>query len=265
MTVVTCKLMGGLGNQLFQIFAVINYALKYGKEFCFDTSQKTLNIGKSRETYWDTFLSALKPHNITGDIKTVFFEEDFKYHPIPDTPDSICLFGYFQSPKYFIDHYDDICAYLGINSGSMVDTADVALHFRIDDYAKLNSVHPVLPVNYYINALKYIISKDPNVRNVTIIYQPCDLDKVMDRVRQLKDEFPTLNFNMVSAGLKDWEQLMFMSRHKHKIIANSTFSWWGAYFNQSSGMVCYPDIWFGPKSDADTSDLFPNDWHRICF
>jgi len=55
--------------------------------------------------------------------------------------------------------------------------------------------------------------------------------------------------------------MLLMSVCDHTIIANSTFSWWGAYFNQNPGkMVCYPDTWFGPALKHDTRDLCPTDW-----
>jgi len=55
-----------------------------------------------------------------------------------------------------------------------------------------------------------------------------------------------------------------MSCCDHNIIANSTFSWWGAYFNNNKEkIVCYPDKWFGPKNaNLNTKDLFPENW--IC-
>jgi hypothetical protein len=50
----------------------------------------------------------------------------------------------------------------------------------------------------------------------------------------------------------------------NNIIANSTFSWWGAYLNNNpEKIVCYPDQWFGPRAGHDTSDLFPKDWIKI--
>jgi len=58
-----------------------------------------------------------------------------------------------------------------------------------------------------------------------------------------------------------------MSCCQHNIIANSSFSWWAAYFNTNPNkIICYPEKWFGPQlSQHNTKDLFPPSWHKISF
>ena len=66
-------------------------------------------------------------------------------------------------------------------------------------------------------------------------------------------------------GLNDRESLQLMSKCKHNIIANSSFSWWGAYLNENvNKIVCCPDKWFGPAMHHnDIGDLIPNQWRRM--
>ena len=73
-----------------------------------------------------------------------------------------------------------------------------------------------------------------------------------------------LTFVRANPLLEDWEQMLLMSLCNYNIIANSTFSWWGAYLNTNiCKIVCYPDKWFMPEANKDTNDLFLDDWVQI--
>ena len=85
-------------------------------------------------------------------------------------------------------------------------------------------------------------------------------------IKQLKDavgegcEFTEVD----TEAFDDWQQMLIMSCCQHNIIANSTFSWWGAYFNSNpEKIVCTPAEWFGPKIDIKMKDLLPEEWTKI--
>jgi hypothetical protein len=144
----------------------------------------------------------------------------------------------------------------------------ISMHFRLGDYKKLPGFYPILPVEYYKNALLYIVEELPNhlLHKLQVLYfcEEGDHDDVIKTIKQLQQLFPTIVFERASNEIHDWEQMIVMSLCQYNIIANSTFSWWGAYLNTNvCKIVCYPDIWFGPKISHDTTTLFPEDWISI--
>lgn len=276
---ITCNLMGGLGNQIFQIFATISYAIKSRNQFKF-LNVEQLGGGSStiRYTFWNTFFSNLKPFLINElPTLTVIKEEGFSYNEIPvNTNKDIMLFGYFQSYKYFNDNYDTICRMINIDKlketllqklnftpGFLDNT--ISMHFRIGDYKKIQHVHPLATYEYYEGALSHIQQLKPD-KNFTILYfcEDDDIIDVLETINRLREKFPQYEFIRGDNTLQDWEQMLLMSLCHHNIIANSSFSWWGAYFNSNPDkIVCYPSVWFGEVTSHNTKDLCPNEWTKI--
>ena len=105
---ITCNIMGGLGNQLFQIFATIAYALNQSEPFLFTYAKM---FGK-RPAYWDTFLYPLRKFTTLNRIQGVVLrEKGFHYEELPSNSNKLnnaILYGYFQSEKYFQEHVEEI-------------------------------------------------------------------------------------------------------------------------------------------------------------
>ena len=164
---VSCNIKGGLGNQLFQIFATLAYGMRTGRKvrFCFMDK-----IG-NRAGYWHSFLKGLKGYEISQNdflylfhysFKTKFHQEpSYAYSEIPEYPqyNNVLLDGYYQSRNYFAGYEKEIVNLLwekGGVVGRMVGVSNsprIGMHFRIGDYKAIQHCHPVMATSYYVKAL----------------------------------------------------------------------------------------------------------------
>ena len=282
---ISSKLCGGLGNQLFQIFTTISYAIENSKPFFFLNNFQLGNGSNGatiRYTYWNTFLSALNPflRNINEIPQLTYItENNFKYQVLPKNSTSACtlLVGYFQSPKYFNNYKDTIYKLLKINLKKTIvknktsldfnQTTCISMHFRFGDYKKYPNIYTLLTATYYKNALNNILKDGlKELKELKVLYfcENDSINEVNEIIVSLKNDFPQITFIRADPQLEDWEQMLLMSLCQYNIIANSTFSWWGAYLNTNpEKIVCYPGQWFSPEAKKDTSDLFLDDWKKI--
>jgi hypothetical protein len=292
---ISIQLMGGLGNQLFQIFTTIAYAIRHKRKFIFPYSDK---LGQ-RVTYWNNFMSPLKLfttanmiHKVSNDDINnlpLVSERGYHFHEFHqlDSVDMFQLGGYFQSYKYFQDAQDQIYGLFrmeqqkttakGRYGNLFAGHANViSMHFRLGDYKQLQQYHPIMPPVYYRDSLSKIIEKG-ELKKARVLYfcEAEDNEYVRSVVKEIQQLFENgtcvLEFVKVDDKIEDWKQMLIMSVCQHNIIANSSFSWWGAYLNANpSKIVCYPSLWFGDVMHQhhgykDTSDLFPPEWIKVEF
>lgn len=272
-TMITIEIMGGLGNQLFQVFTLIAFSLNSRNAFYFE--DKNIYNGHRKIVYWSNFLQALeifvKP---SYPVDYLIKEKNFHYNPLPIDISSTSiskLTGYFQSYKYFHEMRQNIMKFMKFdiikkpyeNMYSYEYT--ISLHFRIGDYKAIQEHHPILSLDYYIKALNYIMSESGRTNwQVLYFFEQEDIDQVDANISMIRLECPTISFLPITNTLSDWEQLIIMSLCKNNIIANSSFSWWGAYLNNNENIVCYPRTWFGPaQGRKNMSDMFLDYWHQI--
>lgn len=271
---ITCNIMGGLGNQLFQIFSTISCAIDNKTRFSFHRQH---SYGK-RSAYWNSMLEKLKPFTKVEQVScdVIYAEKYYHYTPIniiSNFSQSICLKGYYQSYKYFQHNFDAICRLIQISklkeeffSEHFDFTNSVSLHFRLGDYKNLQEYHPVMPFEYYKNSIQYIITQlGSSSLNIYYFCEKNDNEIAEQTINKLKNIYTECQFRKVDDNVCDWKQMLLMSCFNHNIIANSSFSWWGAYFNNNTNsIVCYPAVWFGPKlAHNNTQDLCPPNWTKI--
>jgi len=293
-TTTTTEIMGGLGNQLFQIFNLMAYSFRHNTHFYF--SEEPIKHGERKTTYWSTpFLQALnyfvkqQPTTMQNQAPLIYHERNFHYQALPAPPPSINetnqtikFFGYFQSYKYFEDQQDIIYKFIRLRETQAYIREKtkqphygydyentVALHFRVGDYKNLPNHHPLMTLEYYTEALSQLMGASSASHNVLYFCEQADQAYVQEKMIQPLQQNPLFQnkftFQCIDHNLSDWEQLIVMSLCRHHIIANSTFSWWGAYFNNNiNKKVYYPALWFGPAvGNNNMDDLFPVAWTKI--
>jgi hypothetical protein len=141
----------------------------------------------------------------------------------------------------------------------ILNSNSVSLHIRRGDYLSdknAKEFHGTLPLDYYYKAMAQLnlLYKDLKV----FIFSD-DMDWVKANLK-LTNECVYVDFNTGENSVFD---MYLMSQCKHNIIANSSFSWWGAWLNQnSSKIVIAPQLWFADKS-LNTKDLIPNSWLKM--
>ena len=290
---ISSYLMGGLGNQLFQIFAAIALSFQFETQFQFAYSRE-LTVGTNRPTYWDTLLFELKTHTTYNNnrqiteqnnqiimnsnvIKEAGFEYKLIILPSDCKTQNYILYGYYQSYMYFLQYFSRICNMIKLGEKQAAIKAKcsvfftqlkpvISMHFRIGDYKNIQDCHNILSVKYYASAIKKMIDNIGTERiRIVYFYETKDTETVNISIMVLKRMFPNIEFIGVDQTLADWEQMLLMSVCDHNIIANSTFSWWGAQLNLAENkQVIYPSKWFGPKlATHNLDDLFPDGWIKV--
>ena len=296
---ITCILKGGLCNQLFQIFATIAYCIKFNHNFFFVYNNFTQGI-TIRKTYWENFLITLKNFttknerlNLTNEVIEKFqplYYNQHHYIEIANVGQNVNakLDGYFQSYRYFDEYENTIFSLIRLDkqlqkvkneyihffedNGKKYYT--ISMHFRLGDYKHLQKSHNILPYEYYERSLEMIL-RNIEKKNVRILYfcEEEDNEYVSHVITRLNiyinslilDRIENFTFLKVYDSIEDWKQLLLMACCDSNIIANSSFSWWGAYFNRNNDkQVYYPSVWFGPASRKNyLGDMFPDSWNKI--
>ncbi|MBF8263318.1 MAG: hypothetical protein HW387_983 [Parachlamydiales bacterium] len=258
---VSCQFKGQLGNQLFIIAATLSHAWDTGAIGLFpglNTKTNRTSINKERLFF------RLNDSPLPRPIRHTFQEKLwFRWEKIPAKPD-LMLDGYFQSWKYFNHHRDEVLSAFAPSSFTL-NVLDQKYHDLIDHpntvsihvrtagkYLHASKIHQFIGLEYYREAMALF---------------PSDTKFVIfsDRINWCKTRFALTHKNICFIdGNNGIEDLFLMSKMKHNIVANSTFSWWAAYLNQNPNKkVVVPSLWYGEPYPTDTNDLFYPDWKII--
>lgn len=259
---VTIKLKGGLGNFLFQIATAFSYSVKHNKKLLLNINDVYI-VHNNINNYTDNLFSKINFLNYTPSYESNYNELSFEYNEIPYFDDSLCLDGYFQSEKYFLDNREKILDLFDFGEKTkkkikekyydIIDKNTCSVHFRRGDYLNFPDIHPTLPMEYYIKSFEKF-----NEDTIFLIFS--------DDINWCKENLITLNKKLVFIeNNSDFEDLYLMSCCKNNIICNSTFSWWGAWLNINPyRRVIIPSTWFGNKLiHYNINDLICENWEKI--
>jgi hypothetical protein len=260
MDIASTRLMGGLGNMMFQIASTYSVSLRDNKEMICDNRDMMIPH-KPYTFYIDNIFRKVKFSDSLVDQKHIG-ECGFHYCQIPKLDGNIKLIGHFQSEKYFMDYRNELLELFEIDDktknqllekyGNIINEDTCSIHVRRGDYLGLQNHHPAQSIDYYKNSIK-IIGEEKHF----LIFS--------DDMKWCEENFSFLKHKTFVSGNMDYGDLYLMSMCKNNIIANSTFSWWGAWLNKNENkQVVAPSKWFGVMySSFNTDDLYCNNWIKI--
>lgn len=288
---VITKITSGLGNQLFQYALGRHLALQYTTELWFDLRyfHQEYETDTPRKFKLDRFnipyhlldqspwlylskATRLLPGRSLRPLIDTRYESDFHFDPHvlrPAAPMTI-LWGFWQSERYFDGSTAQIRQDLTFGPrqsetfatfSQQIEQADVpvSVHIRRGDYVthpEFSKSFGFVGLAYYQTALSRLIDQFPNA---TLFFFSDDPDWVR---ANLHTQQPHV-FVQSTGPDADVDDLQLMSLCHHHIIANSSFSWWGAWLDpRPDKVVMAPQNWFANKPWR-TQDLLPASWQRV--
>jgi hypothetical protein len=259
------KIYGGLGNQFFQ-YAFGKMMEKNGISVSYETSFFSKSQDPPRPYCLDRF-------NTKDIIESNFIPENIKIHENADLyygsdlsllrKDHCNFFGYWQNIAYYKDIFPELKKEFTLKSDfytkeyiklreQIIGSESMAVHIRRTDYITING-HYNLSMEYYNQALEIIKEK-----------HNCFLFVFSDDIQWCKDHF---HGAVIFVDLNEWLSFELMRLCTHKIIANSTYSWWAAKLHAwTTGMIVAPIKWrenIIEQERLDKGEFIPTNWIRI--
>jgi len=258
--IVTSYLMGGLGNQMFQISKSLSESKNLNCDYCIKLDSETNMEGRKPIHYKDNIFKNIKfcdflPERIRIQEKSFNFADDNI-----DFSNSIEFYGYYQSSKNFKGYSrlikktfsppKEFIEKIKYEYPNIFDKNSVSIHVRRGDYLTISDVLPVIDKTYIDKSLK-------SLKEYSKIFIFSNDKEWVKNNLNYKD-------SVVVSGLYDYEELWAISLCNHNIMSNSSFSWWGSYLNKNKNKkVFVPSIWFGPNGEKEYDDIYESDWVKI--
>lgn len=277
-TQITVQLVGGLGNQMFGAAAGIALAKRNKASLAFDLSslEKDAKRAYALQPFgldaelvtWSKPKRRLSWSASNNDRGARWKEQHFWYDPTFERlTGSVHLSGYLQSPHYFAEQASAVRAAFDPSqiitpkgadlAAAAVSAGDqaIAVHVRRGDYVsdpKAALAHGVQPESYYVRALE-LIKRSGTEPKIFLVSDDIETAATMFE-----------RWEVIAAhGTSELDDMYLISQCHHRIIANSSFSWWGAWLGQATdGLTIAPRMWFTKEkmTTTPTFDLLPEEW-----
>jgi hypothetical protein len=273
---------GRLGNQMFQYAALRGIAANRGFDWCVPAPETSgIDEFGTENNYcmFDTFeLSHAKKYGESNNYPWAIWKEfHFNEDLFNQCPDNTNLDGYFQTEKYFENIKDSIREDFEFKDEiyhpckEMIDSLEsdriIFLHIRRGNpklpwaYVNIQNAHPLQTWDYYENALKKFPANIP----VIVFSDVIEWCKEQEFFKPDRFIFSETTDEFADGQRVPWTDLCLMSLCTDAIIANSSFSWWGAWLiDNPDKVVIAPKNWFGSQYDHyKMDDLIPKGWVQI--
>jgi len=288
---VISHILGGLGNQMFQYAAARALSLRIQRSLLLDLSDfsnYTLHQGFELERVFNLSVKAAQRDDVKKVLgwqrasllrrvikrpifsflrkRSFLVEPHFNYWSQLESMESDCyLMGYWQSERYFesirqtirkdFEFRQPLCDRNLELAKDICNTQSVSMHIRRGDYvsdSKTKKILNVCSLEYYRKSIDYVSNC---INSPTFFVFSDDMDWVRSNI---KIPFPCV-FVDHNHGVESYRDMQLMSLCKNNVIANSTFSWWGAWLNTNDAkIVTAPKEWF--VGQPSPLDLYPSTW-----
>ena len=281
---VSARIRGGLGNELFQYSTARSLADHLNVDLGLDTREFDKSSPYKMSLNQFTLRANFNPPNlikhkrygmiaylldhISGNQRKVYKEPFLMFDKnLLSLADGTYLKGYWQTEKYFIKNKEKIIKDLtlihepdGLNVETLKEiqkSKSISLHIRRGDYVSnktYNQNHGIIDLSYYEKAVNHISKKIGN--DIKVFAFSDDPDWVY---KNLNLPFQ-IKFIDNNSSENSYEDLRLMLNCDHNIIANSSFSWWGAWLNLNPNkIIISPQKWYGNKQ-IQNPDIVPSTW-----
>lgn len=271
--IVSVSLKGGLGNQMFQIATACAYAKRTGAEL--RLLRKKPQPDSRPAMYWDSVLSKWNAHIVDTlpSLPVLCEKVATQCMQLPSLPETgLYLEGYWQSAKYFQGAEDVIRQKMSASPeqvgavqkkwGWILEAKDrvVLVHARRTDYIPAAAFHGPLTANYYKQASEKMLEYVENPIFLLVSDDPQFWSEIRSAVPAFQ-KYDTIQLQTPN----DVETLTLLQQLQYFIIANSSFSWWGAWLAGSDARVIAPTKWFGPTGPKphEYDDIYEPHWIRV--